>query len=80
MQSSSQVLCGSGLTGEIVTSIYSPSYVNFRIVLAAAIPFFQGLFLSPHPSEDKETVLEIDGVDPNVIISIIEWAYTGNLN
>lgn len=53
---------------------------DFRIVLAAAIPFFQGLFLSPHPSEDKETVLEIDGVDPNVIISIIEWAYTGDLN
>ena len=60
-------------------NIYSLSYINFRIVLAAAIPFFQGLFLSPHPSEDKETVLEIDGVDPNVIISIIEWAYTGKL-
>ena len=50
------------------------------IILAAAIPFFQGLFLSsnPPPPPNQEIELEIDGVDPIVVISIIEWAYTGN--
>ena len=48
------------------------------IVLAAAIPFFQGLFLSHSPPPGPEIPIEIDGVDnPIVIISIIEWAYTG---
>ena len=47
---------------------------------AAAIPFFQGMFVSsnPPPPSNQEIEVNIDGVDPIVIISIIEWAYTGS--
>ena len=46
-----------------------------KIVLAAAIPFFQGLFLSPVAPTSGEIDLDVPGVDPNVIILIIQWAY-----
>lgn len=55
------------------------------IILAAAIPFFQGLFVSANPPQptlatnNHEIELNIDGVDPIVVISIIEWAYTGQI-
>ena len=52
------------------------------IILAAAIPFFQGLFVSANPpptTNNHEIELNIDGVDPIVVISIIEWAYTGQI-
>ena len=46
-----------------------------KIVLAASIPFFQGLFLSPVAPTGNEIDLDIPAVDPNIIISIVEWAY-----
>jgi len=55
-----------------------------KIVLAACIPFFQGLFLSPVQQgattpTGGEIELEVPGVDSNVIISIIQWAYSGEI-
>ena len=50
-----------------------------KIVLAAAVPFFQGLFLSPVAPTTSEIDLEIPGVDSKVIISIVQWAYSGEI-
>ena len=50
-----------------------------KIVLAASIPFFQGLFLSPVAPTGNEIDLDIPAVDPNIIISIVEWAYSGEI-
>ena len=50
-----------------------------KIVLAAAIPFFQGLFLSPVAPPGGEIELEIHGVDSNVVILIVQWAYSAEI-
>jgi len=50
-----------------------------KVVICSAIPYFQGLFMSPVAPGETEVSIEIPGVDPAIIISLIEWAYLGEI-
>ena len=50
-----------------------------KVVICSAIPYFQGLFMSPVAPDETEVSIEIPGVDPAIIISLIEWAYLGEI-
>jgi len=43
-----------------------------KVVICSAIPYFQGLFMSPVAPDETEVSIEIPGVDPAIIISLID--------
>ncbi|CAG5113904.1 Oidioi.mRNA.OKI2018_I69.chr2.g7994.t1.cds [Oikopleura dioica] len=63
---------------DVVIKSGSLRFEAHKLVLASAFPYFETQLMSSWKN-GAEISLDIPGVDPEIIISVIEWAYTGEI-
>ena len=73
------VLRHSGQLCDVTLRVGSEHFRAHRVVLAAASPYFRGMFCTRMRESDM-TNIPIEGVKPSVMSSLIEFAYTSEIH
>jgi hypothetical protein len=50
--------------------------LSFQNVLAAASPYFRAMFTTSEMCESSQPSVTVNGVDPDAMFELIEYAYT----
>lgn len=63
---------------DVTIKVRNLTFTAHRIVLAAAIPYFRAMFRSRMKESTKNEII-MDGTDPDALMYLIAFAYTGKL-